>query len=279
MVFEAHASTIPEGTVKSNTHRSVYLQVPIEENHLMDNYERLQALLTKIRARFCQDVSARLAKKIGRDESYVNRLFYPKDKKGAKGIGPDIMKACRDVFDLPRGFWDMHPDEIWAADEVEIPGHPAAPSTTQDVTIEQFKGVGGGMGRPRLVLADQPGVIRSWHVNHDWLRLNVKDYTSVSNLKIVTGFGHSMKPMFNPGDPLLVDIGVNRIDQEGVFFFRIGDDGYIKTIQRIPLPGGKRLLKAKSRNSEEFEDLTVDEETMDFHVLGKVLTVWRSEQY
>lgn len=147
-----------------------------------------------------------------------------------------------------------------------------------DVTILQYDS-GGGMGRSRLLLADQPGVIKSWHVDHEWLRRNVKHYTSINNLRIVTGFGPSMRPMFNPGDPLLLDIGVTHIDHEGVFFFRIGDEGFIKTVQRIPQPNGGRLLLIRSRNQEEFSDFMVDEKTMDFHVLGKILTVWKSEQY
>ena len=55
-------------------------------------------------------------------------------------------------------------------------------------------------------------------------------HTGVRNLAIVTGFGPSMRPMFNPGDPLLVDTGVKVIDHEGVYFFRVGDEGFIKLI-------------------------------------------------
>lgn len=260
-----------------NTLGSIYPQVPVADNAAVDDYERLQELLLGVRRAFCGGVSADLARKISTDASYVNRLFYPRGKKGAKGIGPEVMRACREKFSLPNGFWDMTPEEAFGADG-KIAGMPVAAPAAEDVTIRQYD-TGGGMGRSRLLLADQPGVIKSWHVDHEWLRQNVKHYTSIENLRIVTGFGHSMRPMFNPGDPLLVDVGVKKVEQEGIFFFRIDDDGYIKTIQRIPQPGGGRLLRARSSNREEFDDFFIDETTMDFQVLAKVLTVWKSEQY
>ncbi len=147
------------------------------------------------------------------------------------------------------------------------------------VRIDQFD-TGGGMGRSRIVLQEQPGAIRSWEVDSEWVRLNVRGFTSIENLRIVTGFGPSMRPMFNPGDPLLVDIGVKSVTHDGVYFYRIGDDGYIKTLHRVPQDGGGRLLIARSKNIADFPDpVTINEKKMDFHVLAKVLTVWKSEQY
>lgn len=145
-----------------------------------------------------------------------------------------------------------------------------------EVEIRQFD-AGGGMGSGRLLLDDQPGVIKSWHVDEEWLRLNVRGYTSVQNLCIVTGFGPSMRPMFNPGDPLLVDLGVKSVDSDAVYFFRVDGHGYIKALQRIPTANGT-MLRAKSKNPD-YDPFEIDVKTMDFEVLGKVLTVWRSEQF
>lgn len=78
----------------------------------MTETERLQALLLKIKDHFCDGVAALLARQIGKDPSYVNRLFYPEGKAGAKGIGIEIMDACKRAFPLPRGYWDMQPDDF-----------------------------------------------------------------------------------------------------------------------------------------------------------------------
>lgn len=65
-----------------------------------------QELLKQIRSTYCEDKTVRLAQAIGKDYSYVSRLFYPTEKKGHKGIGLEIMEACSRAFDLPSGFWD-----------------------------------------------------------------------------------------------------------------------------------------------------------------------------
>lgn len=138
--------------------------------------------------------------------------------------------------------------------------------------IHQFN-TGGAMGGG-LVLQDQPGVIQSWKVSPEWLRKNVKGYNSAKSLCIVTGFGDSMRPLFNPGDPLLVDISVNTVDFDSIYFFRVGNEGFIKRLQRIPGEG----LRVLSANRDNYEPWTVKPD-MDFEVFGRVLKVWRSEDF
>lgn len=141
------------------------------------------------------------------------------------------------------------------------------------VEIPQFD-QGARMGNGGLVLQDQPGMIRRWEVSRDWLNQNVKGVTPGSQLCIVTGFGDSMKPMFNPGDPLLVDLSVRTVEYDAVYFFRVSDEGFIKRIQRIPGQG----LKAISANRDHYEPWTITED-MDFEVLGRVLKVWKGDDF
>lgn len=68
-----------------------------------------QLLLMELRDTFCDKNSAALARELNKDATYVNRLFYPKGKAGAKGIGLAIMKAANMAFFLPPGFWDREP--------------------------------------------------------------------------------------------------------------------------------------------------------------------------
>lgn len=137
--------------------------------------------------------------------------------------------------------------------------------------IPQFE-TGGSMGSG-VILRDQPGIIHNWSVSHEWISKNVKSYSTLNNLCIVTGFGNSMRPMYNPGDPLLVDLGVKTVDIDGVYFFRVGTEGFIKQLQRIPGIG----LRAQSANREGYETWTINE-SMDFEVFGRVLRVWKSEE-
>ncbi|UIS65444.1 Xre family transcriptional regulator [Acidovorax phage AP1] len=139
------------------------------------------------------------------------------------------------------------------------------------VRIPHFD-TGGAMGGG-VVLKEQPGVIRSWEVSQEWAHKNLPYYTAMDNLSIVTGFGDSMLGMFNPGDPILVDRGITKCDVDGVYFFRVDGEGFIKRLQRIP---GEGILVI-SENSK-YRDWTI-KPSMEFQVLGKVLTVWRSEQF
>jgi len=150
------------------------------------------------------------------------------------------------------------------------------PKTTPDTIyapdsylIRQYAS-GGSMGNG-LTLPDQPGVIENWSVSREWLHKNVRNITGVQNLCIVTGFGPSMQPMYNPGDPLLVDTGVKQVIADGVYFFRVGENGYIKQLQMIPTETGVKYI-AKSKNPD-FDPFDITE-TMDFEILGKVVRVW-----
>lgn len=143
-----------------------------------------------------------------------------------------------------------------------------------DLKLPQYD-AGGSMGNGLILEERQPGIIKSWHVDREWIRHNVPHYTSADNLCIVTGFGPSMRPKYNPGDPLLLDRGVNIVETEGIYFFRVSNHGYIKQLQRIPTEDGM-IIRAKSLNKDyDPFDITAK---MDFEVFGKVLTVWRSEQ-
>ncbi|QPR33392.1 helix-turn-helix transcriptional regulator [Delftia acidovorans] len=164
----------------------------------------------------------------------------------------------------------------------EIPAPAPVPSPDggpPDLIIQQYEDTGGGMSHGFNLEDNPPGHIRSWRVTHDWLRINVPIHTGIKNLCIVTGFGSSMKPMFNPGDPILVDLGIKVVDQEGAYFFRVGNEGYIKLLQRIPeFDGPGFRLRAISKNPD-YQPFDISPKNPHFEVIGKILTVWRSEHF
>lgn len=141
-----------------------------------------------------------------------------------------------------------------------------------ELMIEQYHDAAGAMGHS-LILRDQPGQITSWKVTPEWLNKNVPTNTGAHNLCIVTGFGDSMRGMFNSGDPLLIDTGVRVLNFDAVYFFRVGEEGFIKRLQRIPGEG----IRVISRNTE-YESWTIRPD-MDFEIFGRVLKVWNSEAF
>lgn len=162
--------------------------------------------------------------------------------------------------------------EVGAPRGVEIAGLEEKVTTRStlppdSLSIPEYN-VAGRMGLGGLVLRDQPGVIHSWNVSPEWVQKNVRSHSGVQNLCIVTGFGDSMKGMFNPGDPLLVDKGVTTVELDAVYFFRVEGEGFIKRLQRIPGEG----IRVISTN-KEYETWTI-KKGMEFQVLARVLRVW-----
>lgn len=253
--------SIPNGKLPSGTFRG------------MDVFDRRRA---KLRAILSEMSAADLARASGVAATYISRNLKEPGDDGYKSIGEKTARKFEKGAKKYEGWMDEIQTNLHQPNRPTAAKPPTNRSETGDVEIQQFD-AGGGMGRGRLMLDDQPGVIKGWRVDREWVRHNVRSYSSLENLCIVTGFGPSMRPMFNPGDPLLVDRGVNVVETDAVYFFRVGDHGFIKALQRIPTAAGL-VLRAKSKNPD-YDPFDIDQKTMDFEVLGKVLTVWKSEQF
>ncbi|TAM15941.1 MAG: S24 family peptidase [Pandoraea sp.] len=197
-----------------------------------------------------------------REKSYLSQLIG-----GKASFGERSARRLERDYGMGSGYLDRPFDSA-------IETQPPVIVADTTVYIPRFD-TGGAMGNG-LELRDQPGVIETLRVSQEWLSKNLRNYTSVENLVVVTGFGDSMRPMFNPGDPLIVDVGVRVVDYDAIYFFRVGDEGFIKRLQRIPTEHGL-MLRAKSENpSYDAWDITP---RMPFEVFGRVLKVWRSEDF
>lgn len=217
---------------------------------------------------------------------FANLRDGAKDSKTgkARGMRKETARRIEECAKKPVGWLDtdhsIQPSRGVSPPHVAPAPHEAANTngSESDLVITEYD-TGGAMGHGFNLADNPPGLIKSWRVTPDWLRLNVPAHTGLKNLAIVTGFGPSMKPMFNPGDPLLVDTGVKGIDHEGVYFFRVGDEGFIKLVQRVPNPEGPGVMLQIISKNPDYPPYPMSPKNPHFEVLGKVLTVWRSEQF
>lgn len=223
----------------------------------MDKYENRRIALTKLVTKV--GGQSRLADMIEVNPSYISRMLYEDGKAGKKRIGEDMVDKLNSVF---KGWLE---DDDYSQKKIKS-------SYDEDLTINQFCDVGGAMGGG-LILRGESGQIKGWKVTPEWINKNVPSNTGNKNLAIVTGFGDSMRGMFNSGDPLLIDTGVKSLEYDGVYFFRIADEGFIKTLQRIPGNG----IRVISEN-KKYETWTITKD-MDFEIFGRVLKVWKSEEF
>lgn len=184
---------------------------------------------------------------------------------GRASFGEKVARSIEEAAGLPTGWLDR------LDDGVDIPPAPQSVAAA-DVVIPQYD-TGGSMGAVGLVLRDQPGLIKGWRVTPEWIAKNVHSITSARNLAVVTGFGDSMRPLYNPGDPLLVDAGVKAVDYDGIYFFRVGNEGFVKRLQRIPGIGLRVISENKAYESWDIK------EDMDFEVFGRVVKAWKGEDF
>lgn len=140
-----------------------------------------------------------------------------------------------------------------------------------EYVIRQFD-ARGSMGTG-IILQEQTGIIENFRVTSGWLQENIKGYSTTKNLCVVTGFGESMTPLFNNGDPVIIDLSIKEYVGAFPYFFRVGDEGFIKRLQKIPGIG----IRALSDNPK-YEPWTIPL-NMDFEILGRVIKVWKSEDF
>ncbi|GAA6121482.1 S24 family peptidase [Acidovorax sp. FG27] len=205
---------------------------------------------------------------------FANLRDGAKDSKTGRrrGMRKETARKIESSAGKPAGWLDtLHLEGLQPSASAAAAGSEA----DSDLVIAQYD-TGGAMGHGFSLEDNPPGLIKSWRVDHEWLRLNVPVYTAPENLCIVTGFGPSMKPRYNPGDPLLCDIGVKEVEVDGIYFFRIDGQGFIKQLQRIPTEAGM-ILRAKSFNPD-YDSFDISPK-MEFQVFGKILMAWRSEQF
>ena len=205
-----------------------------------------------------------LGKVIGKKANQTSDLL-----SGKAPFGEKVARSIEVSAELPENWLDSDAGDT--AKVIKIDSIRNKKSKPDELVIPQFE-TGGAMGSG-LLLRDQPGVIQRWVVNAEWIQKNIKSHTGAANLCIVTGFGDSMKGMFNSGDPLVLDKGVNSVEYDAVYFFRVAEEGFIKRLQRIPGEG----LRVLSEN-KKYDSWTI-KPGMDFEVFGRVVKAWQGEDF
>jgi hypothetical protein len=128
------AQNIPQGIRINNTRGAFtfgYLDIKIAT---MNKFTQPQLLLMRLRDERCHGNAAELARQIGKDATYVSRLFYPPGKKGGKGVGLEIMQACTKAFELQPGFWEGA-SGIPASYEIDRDNHPTVNSPANENSV------------------------------------------------------------------------------------------------------------------------------------------------
>lgn len=92
-------------------------------------------------------------------------------------------------------------------------------------------------------------------------------YTSITNLKIISGWGQSMLGTIEDKSPVIVDVGVTSFVEEGVYVFTWLNHLYIKRVQMLD---AERFMLVS--DNKDFDPIPARMEDVHFH--ARVLGVW-----
>ncbi len=141
-----------------------------------------------------------------------------------------------------------------------------------ELIIPQYDVV-GSMGPGKVAPKAYLETVRNITVRTEYLREQGVAYSHYSNLAVITGFGESMGATFASGDPLIIDIGVNTVEVDGVYVFTLDDMLYIKRLQRLP-----KMIRMISDNETfpPFDIKGADLEGLIIH--ARVLMAWNARK-
>lgn len=152
------------------------------------------------------------------------------------------------------------------------------PQTGDIIKIPRFvdgadEGIRASMGVGATNGSSYVDVFNGLSIDKTWLRQNV-NYSNPVNLAIITGYGDSMAGTFDDGDVLLVDRGYTEIKIDAVYVLSLGNELYIKRLQRRP--DGTILMISDNPKYPPYEIKNGDIDT--FRVEGRVLMAWNARK-
>jgi phage repressor protein C with HTH and peptisase S24 domain len=236
----------------------------------MDTNSIRRENLRALAARY--DTQAEFAAACGTAPSVISLIVSPNPKRN---LGHQLARKIETAQKLPMGWLDsVHAKE--PGETVDLTFLPAAlaqkiNSYRAVVEIERFD-IAGSMG-PGTEPPEMNMVVEHMSLDAGWVRQNLV-YTSLENLKLISGRGDSMAPTIRSGDALIVDVGVTTVDSDAIYYFQMRGQLHIKRIQRN-LDG----LTIISDNGQYREiDVPATRED-DIKVLAQIIYWWTGRSY
>jgi SOS-response transcriptional repressor LexA len=188
----------------------------------MDKYEFRRQRLIKIRDEKCGGNAAELARRIGKDATYVTRTLYPEGKPGKKRIADEMMEAIERSF------------PGWLGESSKENTSPG-PNIRGNVPLISWVQAGAWC---ETVDIFEPGYAEEWMpcpVNHG-------DRTFVLKVRGESMFNPHGRPSFIDGDLIFVD--PDRQPEHGSLVVVRMDDAKDATFKKLMIEGDRKYLRA-----------------------------------
>ncbi|MFV3316533.1 LexA family transcriptional regulator [Pseudomonas sp. NY15374] len=228
---------------------------------------------------------AELSKAVGITQTSISDL--ERGKSASSTFSASIARICGvSALWLETGEGSMTVDDTGSA------GYPSqGPASSETINIEglpaplahKIKSYRSLVDVPRYDIEGSMGpgseppdinmVVEHMSLDANWVRQNLT-YTKLENLKLISGRGDSMAPTIRSGDAVLVDAGVNSVEDDAIYFFLMRGKLQIKRIQR-----GLDGLTIISDNGQ-YPPIEVpgDRET-DITVLAQIIYWWTGRSF
>jgi phage repressor protein C with HTH and peptisase S24 domain len=242
----------------------------------MDEDARLRALLTLLKDRFCHSSKRELGNRIGKDESYIGRLLYPPGKDGKKGIGQEIMRATREAFQLPLGFWELEPNEAERAITREPNGgvQVTVPESLRNLVPDGYirlpvmAEAAAGDGREPL-----PEIVQYVDVLESYIRQRLG--INPKTVNVLTARGSSMTGQIEDGDIMFVR-PTNEFTDDGIYILSL--DGLVR-VKRLSISVTVGVVIIESNDGRQPEQLPLKEVPERLHIQGRVIAAWSLRRF
>lgn len=143
----------------------------------------------------------------------------------------------------------------------------------KEVLTMPLMNVSAAMGSGALAPAYEE-IISTITVNRRWAKDNLS-ITNPGNLRIIAGIGDSMKPTYQDGDILIVDIGVDKVNVDAVYVMERDNELFIKRIER-KIDGSLMVI---SDNRERHDPYQIKKTDLDnVRICGRVVFVWNGKR-
>lgn len=138
-----------------------------------------------------------------------------------------------------------------------------------DILIPQYD-VRASMGHGQMP-AEYAEFVRNVVVSSPQLEKLGLEYTSPTNLSIITGWGQSMEGTINDKDPVIVDRGITEFAGDGIYVLTWNDMLYIKRLQMVDADNIELIS-----DNQKHKDRTVPIGDVTIH--ARVLYVWNGKK-
>lgn len=247
----------------------------------MDKFEhRRQALRALVDNLGRGGISA-VAKKIGKEASYVSRMLYPEGKGGMKRIGEDTVELLREAYP---GFFTASgalasaesgtptSAEPEPADVPRPPvDSPRAPSQLPPEGYARLPVLAEASAGPGRYAAQE--VVQHVDVLESYIRQRLN--TNPRNVHVLTARGSSMTGLIEDGDIMFVQ-PTNEFTDDGIYILTFDD---LIRVKRLSISMATGNVVIESNDGRRPEELPFREVPHRLHIQGRVLGSWSLKNF